>query len=68
MLGVRFDLKQIYRDLDIFIMTSLQEGFPNALLEAMAMKVPSIVSGVDGIPEILEDRVHGIFFAERVMR
>lgn len=60
LLGVRFDLKQIYCDLDIFIMTSLQEGFPNSLLEAMAMKVPSIVSGVDGIPEILKNRVHGI--------
>jgi glycosyltransferase involved in cell wall biosynthesis len=60
LLGARFDLKQVYRDLDIFIMTSIQEGFPNSLLEAMAMKVPSIVSGVDGIPEILEDRVHGI--------
>ncbi|MBW2660909.1 MAG: glycosyltransferase family 4 protein, partial [Deltaproteobacteria bacterium] len=28
--------------------------------EAMAMKTPSVVSGVDGIPEILKDRVHGI--------
>lgn len=60
LLGVRFDLRQVYRDLDIFIMTSIQEGFPNSLLEAMAMKVPSIVTGVDGIAEILEHRVHGI--------
>lgn len=60
LLGVRFDVKQILRDLDIFIMTSLQEGFPNSLLEAMAMKVPAIVTAVDGIPEILENRSHGI--------
>ena len=63
LLGLRFDLKQIYRDLDVFIMTSIQEGFPNSLLEAMAMKVPSIVSGVDGIPEILEDQIHGIILS-----
>ena len=59
-IGKRSDIKQIYRDLDLFLMTSLQEGFPNSLLEAMAMKVPSVVSAVDGIPEILTSNQNGI--------
>jgi glycosyltransferase involved in cell wall biosynthesis len=59
-IGKRFELQQYYRDLDLFLMTSVQEGFPNSLLEAMAMKVPSIVSSIDGIPEIIENNINGI--------
>lgn len=59
LLGKRDNTKYVYQDLDIFLMTSLQEGFPNSLLEAMAMGVPSVVSAVDGIPEILEDGKNG---------
>ena len=51
--GVRHDLKELLVDFDIFLMTSLQEGFPNSLLEGMAMKIPAVVSAVDGIPEIM---------------
>lgn len=53
--GVRHDLKEILGDFDIFLMTSLQEGFPNSLLEVMAMKVPAVSAAVDGIPEILRN-------------
>jgi len=59
-LGIRNDLKGVYRDLDIFLLTSIREGFPNSLLEAMAMGVPGVVSAVGGIPEIIEDRKTGL--------
>jgi len=59
-LGPRNDLKEIYRNMDIFLLTSVKEGFPNTLLEAMAMKVPAVVSAVGGIPEIIEHRKTGM--------
>ena len=59
-LGIRNDLKEVYRDLDIFLLTSIKEGFPNSLLEAMAMEVPGVVSAVGGIPEIIKHRKTGL--------
>lgn len=60
MIGTRTDLVNVYSDFDIFLMTSIQEGFPNSLLEAMAMEVPSVVSSIDGIPEIIENNQNGV--------
>ena len=46
--------------LDIFVLPSNKEGFPFAVLEAMAAKVPIIATRVGAIPEIIEDRKNGI--------
>jgi glycosyltransferase involved in cell wall biosynthesis len=40
-------------DLDLYLLTSANEGTPNALLEAMARGVPSVAFGVGATPEIL---------------
>jgi glycosyltransferase involved in cell wall biosynthesis len=37
------------------VLSSLSEGSPNALLEAMATKVPVVATRVGGIPEIVGD-------------
>lgn len=60
LMGKRKDIKEIYGDLDIFLLTSVREGIPNSQLEAMAMEVPCVLSRVGGIPEIIEDRKSGI--------
>jgi glycosyltransferase involved in cell wall biosynthesis len=45
--------------LDIFVLPSLSEGIPMALLEAMAASRAVVASRVGGIPEIVEDGVEG---------
>lgn len=47
-------------DFDVFVMPSLNEGIPLALLEAMGLGVPVIASGVGGIPEVIDDGRTGL--------
>jgi glycosyltransferase involved in cell wall biosynthesis len=53
------------RALDIFVMSSETESFPNGLLEAMACGCPSIGSHVGGIPELITDGVSGLLFESK---
>ena len=53
--GHRNDLLDIYASFDLFLMTSISEGLPNTVLEAMAMEVPVISTAVDGVPELVAD-------------
>jgi glycosyltransferase involved in cell wall biosynthesis len=55
-LGPRTDIPEILRALDIFVSTSIVEGTPNALLEAMAMALPVIATPVGGVPDLLDAR------------
>jgi glycosyltransferase involved in cell wall biosynthesis len=57
--GHRNDLLNIYASFDVFLMTSLTEGMPNTLLEAMAMGVPSVSTLVGGVPELIEHGKEG---------
>jgi glycosyltransferase involved in cell wall biosynthesis len=50
------------RSIDVFVMSSYSEGFPNALLEAMACECCVIGSRVGGIPELVDDGVTGLLF------
>ena len=46
--------------LDVFVLSSVKEGFPWALLEAMSAMVPTVATCVGAVPEIIEDGVSGI--------
>ncbi len=60
LLGRLPDAWKYLRAFDLFVLPSLKEGFPWALLEAMAAKVPAIATRVGAVPEMIEDGVSGI--------
>jgi glycosyltransferase involved in cell wall biosynthesis len=53
--GHRTDLLNIYTSFDLFLMTSVAEGMPNTVLEAMALEVPIVSTRVSGVPELLDE-------------
>ncbi len=55
MAGHREDARLILRSLDLFVLSSLSEGTSMALLEAMALGVPAVVTDVGGNPEVVID-------------
>jgi glycosyltransferase involved in cell wall biosynthesis/predicted O-methyltransferase YrrM len=52
-LGQRWDIPNFLDTSDIFILTSLVEGMPLAIMEAMAKGLPVIATAVSGVPEEL---------------
>lgn len=58
--GARSDIPDLISEMDIFVLASVREGFPNVLLEAMAMEKPVVATEVGGIPEIIESGVDGL--------
>ena len=54
------DLMKIYSIIDIACFPSLYEPFGIVALEAMAAKVPVVVSDAGGLPEVVENNVTGI--------
>jgi glycosyltransferase involved in cell wall biosynthesis len=56
---------KIIKACDLFVIPSLTEGAPIALLEAAALARPIVASRVGGIPDILTDREHGLLVDPR---
>lgn len=53
--GFIVDGFQLMKAFDIFVLTSIKEGFGRVLLEAMMAKLPIIATRIGGIPEVLGD-------------
>lgn len=63
MLGHRTDVPSVLRSLDIFVQPSYaNEGVPQSIMQAMAMRVPVVASGLPSLKEIVEDRKTGLVF------
>jgi glycosyltransferase involved in cell wall biosynthesis len=63
----RQDIPDVLAASDIFVLPSLWEAFPIALLEAMSMGKAVIGTAVDGTPEIIEDGVNGLLIGTEKM-
>lgn len=53
--GKRDDVPQVLAAMDVFVLPSLAEGMPYAVMEAMAAGVAIVASAVGGIPELLDN-------------
>ena len=60
-LGFRTDIKELLKAADIFLFTTLQEGMPRSMMEAMASGLPCIASKIRGNVDLLEDGIGGYF-------
>jgi glycosyltransferase involved in cell wall biosynthesis len=58
--GCREDVYDLINIMDVFVLPSLHEGLPTALLEALAMGKPVVATRVGGIPEVLKQDGLGI--------
>jgi glycosyltransferase involved in cell wall biosynthesis len=58
--GFQEDVYKILNIMDVFVLSSLYEGFPFVILEAMIMKKPVVATEVDGIPEVVINGNTGI--------
>jgi len=54
-LGLRHDVPALLERFDLFVLPSLWEGLPNAVLEAMAARRAVVATEVDGTPEAVVD-------------
>jgi glycosyltransferase involved in cell wall biosynthesis len=63
--GRRDDVAAVTRALDVAILPSRWEGCPLAIIEYMALGAPIVASAVGGVPELIEDGVHGVLVRPR---
>ena len=61
----REELFEIMKQTDIFVMSSILEGQPLAIVEAMSFGCPIVTTAVGGIPELIEDGITGFLCKPR---
>jgi glycosyltransferase involved in cell wall biosynthesis len=65
------ELRRIYAQARVFALPCQimedgdRDGFPNVLAEAMAMGIPVVSTSISGIPELIDDGVHGLLVEPR---
>lgn len=60
LLGPRGDMPEVLSALDLFVLSSHDEGMSNAILEAMAMRKPVVATDVGGTAEVVEPGSTGL--------
>ena len=60
LVGQREDIPDLQAAADLFVMPSLWEGLPLAMLEAMLAATPVVASRISGIPEAIRDGEEGL--------
>ncbi len=64
-LGYRQDVPELISSFDAYVLSSLWEGLPLALIEALAIGKPIVCTSVGGNPEIVENGVNGFVVPPR---
>lgn len=64
-LGHRDDIPRVLKTIDIFVYPSVSEGLGTALLEAMAMERPVVVSDIPTFRDFIIDGINGLFFRSK---
>jgi len=75
LLGFRMDIPEIMKCLDVFVLTSLWEGLPKVIVQAIAAGIPIVATEVDGSSEVIKNGVNSFLvkpgdvegIAEKVM-
>ena len=66
LIGSKENLQDYYQQAELFVLPSRNEGYPNALIEAMSMGCPCIAMDCEfGPAEIIENRKNGILVEDR---
>lgn len=63
--GSQKDVRPYYEKADALVFPSYREGFPNVVIEAGAMDLPSIVTDINGSREIIKDGENGLIVPPR---
>ena len=63
--GLRSDVIEVLAATDIFVLSSVFDILPTAVIEAMAMGKPVVATSVGGVPEIVKDGITGIIVPPR---
>ena len=63
--GFRHDAPDVMNSFDVFTLSSIFEGLPYALLEAMLMELPVVVTAVVGSRDVVEDGATGVLVEPR---
>src|SRR5262249_12544645 len=58
--GWQSDVRGYFEAMDLFALSSVREGLPNVLLEAMALEVPVVATRVNGVPRLVQDGRNGL--------
>ncbi|HQR36371.1 MAG TPA: glycosyltransferase [Blastocatellia bacterium] len=53
--GMRRDVPRLLRAMDVFALSSVSEGLPLTVLEAMAARLPVVATNVGALPELVEE-------------
>lgn len=64
-IGWRADLPAVYRDLDVVVLTSDNEGTPVSIIEALAAARPVVATAVGGVPDVIGYNERGLLVPPR---